>query len=90
MYSTKEKLQNHQSILKIREVFNVTNLCSFHEVTEDEIRKEISKLFCLVCQRTCIYKLDKDCIRIMYTPIEIFMESKLSKLLKGYKKNHNN
>ena len=55
----------------------MTNLFSFHEVTEDEIRKEISKLFCLVCQRTCIYKLDKDCIRIIYISIEIFMGSKL-------------
>ena len=85
-----KRFQNHHSILKTKEVFNVTDLFSFHEVTVDEIRKEISKLFCLMCQMTCISKLDKDFIRVMYIPIEIFMESKLSKLLTGFKENHSN
>ena len=30
--------------MKIKQVFNVADLCSFHEVTEDEIRKETLKL----------------------------------------------
>ena len=30
--------------MKIKKTFNVTNLFSFHDITEDEIRKEISKL----------------------------------------------
>ena len=34
----------HKSILKIKKGFHVTDLFSFHEITEDEIRKEISKL----------------------------------------------
>ena len=40
----KKKFQGYQSILKIKEVLYVTDLFSFHEVNEDEIRKEISKL----------------------------------------------
>ena len=38
--------EDHQSLLKIKKAFNVTDLFSFHEVTEDEIqkKKEISKL----------------------------------------------
>ena len=44
MYNIKKKFQDHQSILKIKNAFNVTDLFSFHEITEDEIRKEISKL----------------------------------------------
>ena len=35
---------NITSVLKIKKVFNVTDLFSFHEITEDKIRKEISKL----------------------------------------------
>ena len=44
VYNIKKKFQDHQSILKIKKAFNVTDLFSFHEITEDEIRKEISKL----------------------------------------------
>ena len=44
VYNIKKKFQDHQSILKIKNAFNVTDLFSFHEITEDEIRKEISKL----------------------------------------------
>ena len=44
VYNIKKKYQAHQSILKIKEAFNVTDLFSFHEITEDEIWKEISKL----------------------------------------------
>ena len=44
MYNIKKKFQDHQSVLKIKKTFNVTDLFSFHEITEDEIRKEISKL----------------------------------------------
>ena len=44
VYNIKTKFQDHQSILKIGKAFNVTDLFSFHEITEDEIRKEISKL----------------------------------------------
>lgn len=40
----KKIFQDHQSILKIKKSFNVTDFFSFHEVTEDEIRKEISKI----------------------------------------------
>ena len=43
-YDTPASVHNHQSILKIKKSFNVTDLFSFHEITEDEIRKEISKL----------------------------------------------
>ena len=41
VYNIKKKFQDHQSILKINKAFNVTDLFSFHEITEDEIRKEI-------------------------------------------------
>ena len=44
VYNIKKKFQEHQSVLKIKKAFNVTDLFSFHETTEDEIRKEISKL----------------------------------------------
>ena len=44
VYNIKKKYQAHQSILKIKEAFNVTDLFSFHEITEDEIQREISKL----------------------------------------------
>ena len=44
VYNIKKKFQDHQSILKIKEVVNVTGFLSFHEITEAEIRKEISKL----------------------------------------------
>ena len=30
--------------MEIKKAFNVTDLFSFHEITEDEIRKETSKL----------------------------------------------
>ena len=44
-HGIKKKFQGHQSILNIKDVFfNVTDLCSLHEITEDEIRKEISKI----------------------------------------------
>ena len=43
-YNIKKKFQDHQSALKIKKTFNVTDLFSFHKITEDEIRKEISKL----------------------------------------------
>ena len=46
VYSIKKKFQNNQSILIINEVFNVTDLFSFQDVTKDEIRKEILKLDC--------------------------------------------
>ena len=36
VYNIKEKFQDHQSVLKIRKAFNVTDLFSFHEITEDE------------------------------------------------------
>ena len=64
VYNIKKKFQDHQSILKIKKAFNVTDSFSFHEVTEDEIRKKNSKLdgskaiFCLMCQRS----LKKSCI----------------------------
>ena len=44
MYNVKIKFQDHQSILKIKKVFNVNDLFSFHEIAEDETRKKISKL----------------------------------------------
>ena len=44
VYNIKKKFQDHQSVLKIKKAFNVTDLFSFHGITEDEIRKEISKL----------------------------------------------
>ena len=44
VYDIKKKFQDHQSILKIKKAFNVTDLFSFLEITEDKIRKEISKL----------------------------------------------
>ena len=44
VFNIKKKFQDHQSILKIKKAFNVTDLFSFHETTEDEILKEISKL----------------------------------------------
>ena len=44
VYNIKKKFQDYQSILKIKKAFNLTDLLSFHEITEDEIRKEISKL----------------------------------------------
>ena len=39
VYDIKKKFQDHQSILKIKKAFNVTDLFPFHEITEDEIRK---------------------------------------------------
>ena len=44
VYNIKKIFQDHQSNLKIKKAFNVTDLFSFHEITEDEIRKEISKV----------------------------------------------
>ena len=44
VYNIKKKFQDYQNILKIKKAFNVTDLFSFHEITEDETRKEISKL----------------------------------------------
>ena len=44
VYDIKKKFQDHQSILKIKNAFNVTDLFYFLEITEDKIRKEISKL----------------------------------------------
>ena len=44
LYNIKKKFRGHQSILKIKKAFNVTDLFSFHEITEDEIRKEMLKL----------------------------------------------
>ena len=38
-YNIKKIFQCHQSILKIKKAFNVTDLFSFHDITEDEIRK---------------------------------------------------
>ena len=134
--------------MKIKKAFNVTNLFAFHEITEDEIRKEISKLYgskatpagdipgeiskstinvhvslltktinssirngCFpdelkAAKVTPIFKknddLDKENYRpasvlphvskiierVMYIQIENFMKVKLSKLLKGFRKNH--
>ena len=44
MYNIKKKIQDHQSILKIKKTFKVIDLFSFPEITEDEIQKEILKL----------------------------------------------
>ena len=44
MYNIKNTFQDHQGILKIKKAINVTDLFSFHEITEDETQKEISKL----------------------------------------------
>ena len=44
VYNIKKKCQDDQSIWKIKTAFNVTDLFSFDEITEYEIRKEISKL----------------------------------------------
>ena len=44
MYNTKKKFQDHQSILEIKKAFKVTDFFSFLEITQDEIRNEISKL----------------------------------------------
>ena len=44
VYNIKKKIQNHQSILKIKKAFNVIDWFSFHEITEHEIWKEIPKL----------------------------------------------
>ena len=38
-YNIKTIFQYHQSILKIKKAFNVTDLFSFHDITEGEIRK---------------------------------------------------
>ena len=42
VYSIKKKFQNHQSILKVKEI--LTDLFPFQDVTDNEIQKEISKL----------------------------------------------
>ena len=42
VYSIKRKFQNHQSILKIKEI--LTDLFPFQDVTDNEIQKEISNL----------------------------------------------
>ena len=44
VYNIKKKFQDHQSLLKIKKAFNVTDFFSFYEITEHEIRKKISKL----------------------------------------------
>ena len=44
VYKIKKKFHDHQSFLKIKKAFNVTDLFSFHEITEGEIRTEISRL----------------------------------------------
>ena len=44
VYDIKKNFQDHQSILKIKKAFNVTDLFSFHEISEDEIRQEISQI----------------------------------------------
>ena len=45
VFSIKKRFQGHQGILKIKKVyFDVTDLFSLHEVTEDEIQQKISKL----------------------------------------------
>ena len=38
-YNINKNFQYPQSILKIKKAFNVTDLFSFHDITEDEIRK---------------------------------------------------
>ena len=35
VYNIKKKIQDHQSVLKIKKAFNVTDSFSFHEITED-------------------------------------------------------
>ena len=44
VHNIKKKIHNHQSVLKIKKSFNVTDFFYFHEITEDEIRNETSKL----------------------------------------------
>ena len=44
VYNINKKFQDRQSILKNKKTCNVTDLFYFHEISEDEIRKEISKL----------------------------------------------
>ena len=44
VYNVKKKFQDHQSVLKIKKAFNVTDLFPFYEITGVKIRKEISKL----------------------------------------------
>ena len=44
MDNTKKKFEDRQRVLKTKKAFNVTDLFSFHEITEDEIGKEVSKL----------------------------------------------
>ena len=39
VYNIKKRFQDHQSVLKIKKEFNVTDLFSFYEITEDDIRK---------------------------------------------------
>ena len=43
VYNIKKKYQDHQSILKSKKAFNVTDFFSFHEITKDGIRKDGSK-----------------------------------------------
>ena len=41
VFSIKKRFQGHQGILKIKKVyFDVTDLFSLHEVTEDEIQQK--------------------------------------------------
>ena len=44
MQNIKKKFRDHQSVLEIKKAFKVTDLFPFHEITQDEIRNEISKL----------------------------------------------
>ena len=44
VYKIKKKIHDHQSALKIKKAFNVTDLFSFHEITESEIWTEILRL----------------------------------------------
>ena len=37
VYNMNKKFPDHQCVLKIKKAFNVTDLFSFHEITEDEI-----------------------------------------------------
>ena len=37
LYNIKKNVQDHQSILKFKKAFNMTDLFSFHEIIEDEI-----------------------------------------------------
>ena len=39
VYNIKKKFQDYQNILKIKKAFNVTDLFSFYEITEDEMWK---------------------------------------------------